>query len=244
MLPASISKKGNSPSHPEFHTPIPNSTVIQLNQYLSRLYKLQGENNPRGKGYLFRPDYTLPNLQYKNRIRFSFIKRLRNRLDFLEESQKKDFIFKASRHSLNNTIMRTFIAKNNSLNEAKRTASDHQLRHKPYTSVGEEYYLNDITKEQYYQVLDATINFPWDLEKLVLWEINKGYRISTIPMQQEAEKVSEEEKELKEQVRKIEQQLEVIKEKPKHMAELQWVKERQMLTKQKNMILTQRQGGD
>lgn len=238
MLPAPISKKGNSPSHRDFHTPVPKSTVNQLNQYLTRLYKRQGENNPRGQGYLFRPDYTLPNLQTK-RIRFRFIERLRKRLDFLEENQRKDFIFKASRHSLNNTIMRTFITEDHSLNEAKRTASDHQLRHKPTKTVGEEYYLDDITKEQYYQVLDATINFPWDLEKLVLWEIEKGYRISVNPIQKEPE----ENVEFQQQLRRIEEQLDVIVEKPKHMTELQWTKQRHMLLEQKNMILSQKRGG-
>lgn len=94
-LPASITKQDNSPSHPDFHTPIPEDTVKQLNIYLSRLYRLQGEKHPRGKGYLFRPDYALPNHPYHKRIRFEFINRLRIRLDFLDDVRKKTL---SSRH--------------------------------------------------------------------------------------------------------------------------------------------------
>jgi integrase len=244
MLPAAITKQDNSPSHPEYHTPIPESTVKQLNLYLSRLYRLQGGNHPRGSGYLFRPDYALPNHPYKKRIRFKFINRLRIRLDFIDDARKKDFIFKASRHSLNNTIMRTHIRKDGDLNEAKRTASDHQLRHHPSKSTGEEFYLADITKEQYYQVLDQTINFPWDLEKLAEWEISKGYRIPAFPIHHEQEKESEEMKEYQLQLQVLEKQLQVIREKPKHYTEQQWIKERQLLLSQQKQIQTKLQGVD
>jgi integrase len=244
MLPAAITKQDNSPSHPEYHTPIPTSTVNQLNLYLSRLYRLQGEKNPRGSGYLFRPEYALPSEPYKAGIQFDFINRVRIRLDFIDDVQKKDFIFKASRHSLNNTIMRTYIKKDAGLNEAKRTASDHQLRHKPSKTVGEEYYLEDITKEQYYAVLDLTINFPWDLEKLVEWEIAKGYRIPVIPIQQEQKEESEEMKKLQQQLQTLEEQLQALREKPKHFTEHQWINERQLLLSQQKLLQTRLHGVD
>lgn len=239
-LPAEIAKQERSPSHPIYHTPIPKDTVKQLNQYLSLLYKRQGEHLPRGQGYLFRKSDALPFYRYRRPISFGFINRLRSRLDFIDDASKQDFIFKASRHSLNNTIMRTYINTDTSLNGSiQQTAADHQLRHKPAKSVGEEYYLADIEKEQYYQVLDATINFPWDLEKLRNWEEEKGYRIPeaiNIEKINLNEECNEETKELHEQLLVIEEQLQKLKEKPKSMTEQQWISSRQQLIKTKNSI--------
>ncbi|UNT53338.1 hypothetical protein [Lysinibacillus capsici] len=239
-LPAKIAKQERSPSHPIYHTPIPRDTVKQLNQYISRLYMRQGEHIPRGKGYLFRKNDALPFYRYKKPIHFGFINRLRSRLDFIDDASKQDFIFKASRHSLNNTIMRTYINTDTSLNGSiKQTAADHQLRHKPAKSVGEEYYMDDIGKEQYYQVLDATINFPWDLEELRKWEENKGYRIQkaiNIEKVTLNEVFDEETKELQEQLLVIEEQLLKLKEKPKPLTEQQWIATRQKLIKIKNSI--------
>ncbi|MED3804469.1 hypothetical protein P4562_21450 [Lysinibacillus xylanilyticus] len=239
-LPAEIAKQERSPSHSIYHTPIPRDTVKQLNQYISRVYMRQGEHISRGKGYLFRKNDALPFYRYKKPIHFGFINRLRSRLDFIDDASKQDFIFKASRHSLNNTIMRTYINTDTSLNGSiKQTAADHQLRHKPAKSVGEEYYMADIGKEQYYQVLDATINFPWDLEELRKWEENMGYRI---PEAINIEKITlnevfdEETKELQEQLLVIEEQLQNLKEKPKSMTEQQWIASRQKLIKIKNSI--------
>ena len=239
-LPAEIAKQERSPSHPIYHTPIPRDTVKQLNQYLSFLYKRQGDHNPKGEGYLFRPDDAFPNYRYKKPIHFGFINRLRSRIDFIDDASKEDFIFKASRHSLNNTIMRTYINTDVSLNDSiKQTAADHQLRHKPAKSVGEEYYMADIEKEQYYKVLDATINFPWDLEKLQEWEMKMGYRVhEEIDMKMNIlnEEYNDEIKELQEQLLVIEEQLQKVKEKPKSMSEQQWIAYRQQLIKTKNSI--------
>lgn len=237
-LPAPVSKQDNSPSHPDFHTPIPPPTVHQLNQYLSRLYKCQGDNNPRGKGFLFRRDYALPFHPY-SRMRFKFIERLRHQLDFLDDVRKQDFIFKASRHSLNNTIMRTYITSDKSLNEAKRTASDHQLRHKSSKTVGEEYYLDDITKEQYYEVLDKTINFPWNLEKLIQWELDMGYRKPLDKDQTVEDHILEENAQTQLKLQELEQKLEVLKKKPKQLTEQQWVQKRRSIIREKNMLLAQ-----
>ena len=245
-LPAEIAKQENSPSHPIYYTPIPRDTVKQLNQYLSFIYKRQGEQLPRGKGYLFRLDDALPFYRYKKPIHYGFINRLRSRLDFIDDARKQDFIFKASRHSLNNTIMRTHINTDTSLNGSKKqTAADHQLRHKPAKSVGEEYYMADIEKEEYYKILDATINFPWDLEKLYEWEEEKGYRvreainIEKINLKKEYD---EETKELQEQLLVIIEQLQQLKEKPKSMTEQQWIFHRQQLIKTKNSISNKLKG--
>ena len=239
-LPAEIAKQERSPSHPNYHTPIPRDTVKQLNQYISLLYKRQGEHLPRGQGYLFRKSDALPFYRYRKPISFGFINRLRSRLYFIDDASKQDFIFKASRHSLNNTIMRTYINTDTSLNGSiQQTAADHQLRHKPAKSVGEEYYLADIEKEQYYQVLDATINFPWDLEKLRNWEEEMGYRIPetiNIVMNNQNEEYDEETIEMQEQLLLIEEQLQKLKEKPKSMTEQQWIASRQQLIKTKNSI--------
>ncbi|MGE7602991.1 hypothetical protein ACQKL5_10835 [Peribacillus sp. NPDC097675] len=239
-LPAHISKQENSPSHSNYHTPIPADTVRQLNRYLGVVYKKQGNTNSIGKGFLFRLNYALPEFQYKKPITFSFINRLRSRIDFLDDLRKQDFIFKSSRHSLNNTIMRSFIQGDPALNDlVKKTAADHQLRHKPTKSVGEEFYLDEITKEQYYQVLDATINFPWDLEKLHMWEEEKGYRISKFSNeleQKNSEETDEESKKLQLQLIDLEEQLQRIQIKPKHSTEQQWLSDRQALIKTKNLI--------
>jgi integrase len=242
MLPADVSKQNISPSHPEFHTPLPKSTVEQLNIYLSRVYKLQGENNPKGEGYLFRPYYEMPFVRYKKPIDFYFINRLRHRLDFLNDAQKEDFIFKSSRHSLNNTIMRTYILKETGLNEAKRTASDHQLRHKSSKTVGEEYYLDDISREQYYKVLDLTINFPWDLEGLKIWEINHGYRNPTDQPKEKSNSNTKVESSIQLELLKIEGSLELLKEKPTNMSEIQWIEERKQLLEEKEYIQSKIRG--
>lgn len=240
MLPADISKQGNSPSHPDYHTPIPPDTVKQLNQYLSIVYNRQGSIHPKGKGYLFRPDYALPEHHYMKPIHFGFINRIRNRLDFLDDARKQDFIFKASRHSLNNTIMKSHIRTDASLNDyAKKIAADHQLRHKPSRSVGEEYYLDEISEKEYYQVLDATINFPWHIEKLTQWELDMGYRIATVPTDsayEENNEYDEDRKELRQQLLKLEEQLQETREKPKNLTEQQWIAKRQMLIETKKMI--------
>ncbi|MBY0098691.1 hypothetical protein [Mesobacillus maritimus] len=247
-LPASISKQENSPSHPDYHTPIPPDTVKQLNQFLSFIYRKQDQSFPKGKGFLFRPDYALPEYQYKKPMTFGFINRLRQQLDFLDDVRKQDFIFKASRHSLNNIIMRTFIRDDISLNDlAKRTAADHQLRHKPTRSVGEEYYLSEISKEQYYQVLDATINFPWDLEKLKVWEEERGYRVGTMILEVESftdnlDEENPERNDLQEQLLKIDSELIQIQQKPKGMTEQQWISKRQSLIASKKKIITTLKG--
>ncbi|MBD3842782.1 MAG: hypothetical protein IE909_13040, partial [Campylobacterales bacterium] len=237
-LPADVSKHDNSPSHPEFHTPIPPSTVSQLNMYLSRLYKRQGESNPIGKGFLFRPDYALPFREHK-RMRFSFINRLRQQLVFLDDVRKQDFIFKASRHSLNNTIMRTYIKSDLSLNEAKRTASDHQLRHKSSKTVGEEYYMDDITHKQFYDVLDKTINFPWCVDKLKDWEIELGYRKPLENVSSVEENILEENQQAQLQLIELEQRLQILKQKPKGLTERQWIQKRRSLIQQQNILLSQ-----
>lgn len=244
-LPAYMTKQENSPSHPDFHTPIPADTVKQLNLYLARLYKRQEKSYPKGRGYLFKPDDTLPNQPYLSPIHFGFINRLRPRLKFLDDNKKQDFIFKASRHSLNNVIMRTYIKDNPSINEAKKTAADHQLRHKPVRSVGEEYYLDEITEEQFYHVLDATINFPWTIEKLLLWEEEKGYRVTTISTVSENVRQEEQDEEsvrLQHQLIVLEKQLQRIQEKPNNITEQQWLVKRQILIKKKKIIINKLKG--
>lgn len=245
-LPAHISKQENSPSHPEYHTPIPPDTVKQINKYLSVLYKKQDENHPKGKGFLFRVDDALPEYQHKGSISFGFIKRIRPRLDFLDDTQRQDFIFKASRHSLNNLIMQSYIQSDPSLNGlTKRTAADHQLRHTPAKTVGEEYYLDDITREQYYKILEATINFPWEIDKLQEWEIEKGYRTATHGLEMLNSNTAENDdrkSELEQQLIKLNEQLLAVKEKPKDLTEQQWIERRRVIIKAKNAINNQLKG--
>lgn len=174
-LPKSATKKNYSPSHRKYGTLIPKDTVNQLNIYLKKLYDQSG-NSIRGNGYLFRPNPLSSETPYKV-LKKSFIKRIRPFLTFLQPKQQQDFVLKSSRHSMNNLIMKANLPDKTIGAQTQKIAAQHQMRHAPEKlSVAEKYYLDDITQEEFYSVLNYTINFPWNKKELALWEIQNEYR--------------------------------------------------------------------
>lgn len=104
-IPREISKQEQSPSHELYKTPIPFHTVLEINKYLKKVYRLQDKEIPKGKGYLFRPKLNDINKPYSGNFVKDSIKRIKHDLNFLTDKQKDDFELKASRRSLNNLIM-------------------------------------------------------------------------------------------------------------------------------------------
>jgi hypothetical protein len=256
-LPEEASKKGVSPSHEFYKTPIPPETVKQLNHYLEYLYKKQGSNNPRGKGFLFRPHYLYPEYQYKSGIKKDFLKRIRSDLTFLSPQQREDFILKAGRHSLNNLIDGYEVdLPDKSLNgRVQKIAADYQMRHRPnvaalYTAssstqkrdMGEDHYTDMISEDSFYKVLNYTINFPWNLKELEIWEIKNGYREFTTNNSNEVAATSEEEVNNhadNELLQKLEEKFKKLKKtRPKEVSVSQWMKDIKKLEKEIKLLKT------
>lgn len=185
-IPEEASKHGISPSNEFYQTPVPPNSVGIINNYLKWLYSEQGKHNPRGKGYFFRRLLNLPESGLKS-VDTEYMHRIRSLLDFLNPDQQNDFELKASRRSMNNL----FVNAQKLLPERLRgrtaeVARSYQMRHKisiesqefkefEQGNMGENHYTAQITKEQFYSVLDHVINFPWDLQKIKLWEVEKGF---------------------------------------------------------------------
>lgn len=174
-LPRSATKQSYSPSHEKYGTLVSKDTVKQLNIYLKKLYAQSG-SSLHGYGYLFRPNSLDPETPY-NVMKKSFIRRIRPFLTFLQPIQREDFILKSSRHSMNNLIMKANLPDKTIGAQTQKIAAQHQMRHAPEKlSVAEKYYLDDITQEEFYSVLNYTINFPWNKKELALWEVQNGYQ--------------------------------------------------------------------
>lgn len=239
-LPAKATKQERSPSHPVYGTIIPVETVKQINEYLGQLYQKQGPLNPRGKGYLFRPNYASPELQY-NTVDKDFIVRIRPFLTFLNEDQRDNFVLKSSRHSMNNYISNTFLHVEHLNGQKQKWAAQYQMRHKPEGTTGDKFYSDLLSKDDFYQVLELTINFPWELEKLEQWEVKYGYRKSVIDnagLEEELldSKINPHYSDL---MIKIEQRLADLKVRPKTMSVMQWTAEVNKLKKQRTALLSQ-----
>jgi len=175
-LPNEASKHERSPSNPVYGTPIPPGTVKRINEYLNRLYKRQW-NAPKGVGYMFRPEEISPERGYKSSVIFN-MSHLKEQLDFLPIEQRKDFELKTARRSMNNLIdgYKVKLPLDYLNGKIQKVAADIQMRHKIAKDVGEESYTELIPEDDFYTVLDLTINFPWDLNEVVQWE-NKIYSI-------------------------------------------------------------------
>lgn len=240
QLPAKATKQERSPSHPVYGTIIPVDTVTQINKYLNRLYQQQGPLNPRGKGYLFRPNIANPELQY-NTVDKDFIIRIRPFLTFLSKEQRENFLLKSSRHSMNNYISNTFLPVEQLNGQKQKWAAQYQMRHKPEGSTGDKFYSDLLSKNDFYKVLELTINFPWDLEKLEQWEIKQGYKKASIystVLEKELPAI-EANHNYMEHLRKIDQRLIELKTRPKSLSVIQWTLEVNKLKKQKTALLSQ-----
>lgn len=235
-LPTEASKHENSPSHVIFGTPIPKETVTQINRYLQKLYLKQGTSNKPGSGYLFRPNPAFPDMPY-NKIDKSFLVRIRPLLNFLTPEQTENFVLKSSRHSMNNIISKTHLPVLRFNGEIQKIAAQYQMRHKPKdTTIGDDYYSALITEDDFYKVLDLSINFPWNQEQLELWEIKQGYKKATnneTKLQQDNLIMEVQSNEVSERINQIENRLSELRTRPKTISVKEWTIEVNKLKKEK-----------
>lgn len=179
-IPPEASKMGISPSNEHYQTPIPPNAVNIVNQYLIWLYEKQGKHNERGKGYMFRKYNQFPEIELST-LDKQFMKRIRDHLAFLNLDQQQDFELKASRRTMNNFFVESIaVLPENLRGRIAEVSRAYQMRHSVKSDhqaeMGERHYTAPISKEDFYNVLDYVISYPWDMKKLVLWEIEKGYK--------------------------------------------------------------------
>ncbi|MCM3584260.1 hypothetical protein M3182_00710 [Mesobacillus maritimus] len=244
-LPREASKQERSSSHPIYGTPIPPGTVKRINEYLRRLYKKQ-RNEPVGVGYMFRPEDLFPESGYKSSIIFDMT-RLKEQLDFLTLEQRRDFELKTARRSMNNLIdgfsVKLPIERLNG--RIQKVAADVQMRHQIAGDIGEKHYTETISEEDFYTVLDLTINFPWDLNELAKWEkeIYKEDRglISKPKNNKEEYALSNHQvspthlidnSELSARIMEIKKQLNKLRKRPKELSLEEWFEKREALEKE------------
>ncbi|MGE8205857.1 hypothetical protein ACQKP0_14975 [Heyndrickxia sp. NPDC080065] len=241
-LPASASKQGRSPSHPLYKTLVSNDTVAILNRYLKNLYSKQEKSVPRGKGYLFRPDINEIHLPYKTNFMKPIIRKIKTKLHFLDLDQRKDFELKAARRSMNNLIMgpRVKLNKSELDKDILEIAANYQMRHKPRLSISKKHYTEMISEDEFYEVLEHTIGFPWSTKSLNNWEIQYGYKNedeNTISKPHLVNSAIEKDIEISENtlnkiVLELNSQLEKLTSRPKSMTVKEWTVERNRLKKE------------
>lgn len=186
-FPKDMAKQKLKGSHKIFGTPVSPFAIDLINNYLLWLFNYQGETNVKGVGWFFRPFVYLPERKYK-KISNQFIVRLREQLDFLEKEQAKDFVKKASRHSMNNLFVEAFhVIPDKELKAKLEKARQHHMRHKGeddklkidtlnQAKTGSQHYTDDISSDAYYGILDYVVGYPWNIKELFLWEAKKGFR--------------------------------------------------------------------
>ncbi len=235
-IPREISKQEQSPSHELYKTPIPFHTVLEINKYLKKVYRLQDKEIPKGKGYLFRPKLNDINKPYSGNFVKDSIKRIKHDLNFLTDKQKDDFELKASRRSLNNLIMGYDVELPNINRKVQEIAANYQMRHTPARqSIAEKHYTDAISEDNFYNVLEHTINFPWNYNGLAIWETKHGYKNEKEMIIEYVNTSSEEKNELSKEtedlITKYTQRLSMLKTRPKNMNVLEWTTERGRLIK-------------
>jgi integrase len=237
-LPTHASKGGYSPSHPIYRTLIPSETVTQLNKYLSNLYRSAGINNPKGIGFLFRPDPLNPDIPFKKNFFHNAIKKIRPKLHFLTEEQKKDFNSKTARRSMNNLIngysVRLVDERLNG--RIQEVAANYQMRHKPKgETVWEKHYTDLISKEEFYSVINQTINFPWNYDQLKEWEEIHCYRKSVYKLDEvQTSEINPlmNNSQVLQKLKILESELNNLVSVPKEMNVKQWMSKRTLLKKE------------
>jgi integrase len=246
-LPKEASKQERTPSHSTFGTPIPPGTVKQVNEYLKRLYRKQ-RNEPVGIGFMFRPDDLFPEKGYKSSL-FGDRMRFKEHLDFLTLDQRKDFELKAARRSMNNLIdgYTVEFPDQRLKGRIQKVAADLQMRHKIAKDVGEESYTAPIPEEDYYAVLNCTINFPWNLNELLEWEkkVMQGHQAGVLnsglkqnPLNDENRSIEDLVKLVDESPRLIEvkKQFNKLRKRPKGLTVEEWLKKREVLVSEMKSI--------
>ncbi|SFE91550.1 hypothetical protein SAMN05428981_11042 [Bacillus sp. OV194] len=173
-LPKEPSKQEISPSHPILKTLVVPQLVKLLNVYIEYLYEFQ---ESRGSGYIFRPLNLIRSPERNSRTyNNQWMKNYRNFFDFLTPSQREQMKVKTGRHSLYNLFRKTGLRP--VLEGVKTRAAEIQMRHDVFLSsgtTGEKYYMEDLHPKEYFAVVDEVLNYPWDLDELKKWEIEKGY---------------------------------------------------------------------
>lgn len=171
-----ISKGDYSRSHKKYGTLIVPNLVTLINKYLGELYKMYPES--RGKGYLFRSRKKRydPESRAAPRTISNWFESRRKQLDTLPKDQRLYLSSHDGRHSMNSLITKAHVP--GQFVDARDRAAEIQMRHnieRKSGSVSDVNYTDEIPFQSYYEIIDRSLNFPWDLEQLCLWEQQMGY---------------------------------------------------------------------
>ncbi|ETI67739.1 homing endonuclease associated repeat-containing protein [Neobacillus vireti] len=233
-----VGKGSYSTSHPDFNLPVPNDTVEAVNNYFKALYRMQGPNNPVGKGYFLRRHAITPDKPIKTMDK-KFMERLRLVADFLPAEKREHLILKNTRHSLYTIMRKTPINDEHLRDNVRPYALLYHMRHNPVEqTIGDKFYLEAITRDEYYEFLDKTINFPWKLEELrekhlderpsIEYEKNdlimggEEKEVGSTPSSSKPLGQSAEERELRKQKEIEEEALNKLRTRPKGMSITDW----------------------
>lgn len=257
FLPAVKSKGCYSPSHRVFGTLIPPYLVRLINLYLrEELYTAHpfethkkirnktfiGKNGMKkvyenGHGYLFRPHNCGPERGYTRESIAVFISKIRTQIDFLNEHEKKYLSFHDGRHALNNWIEKSNYSPAK-LYQSRSEAADLQMRHKRKKKakgdVGDQAYLDKFSFEVYLEIIDQSINFPMDWDKLFNWEKIHGYlegsvnqiKKESIQKENVSQPVLFNRSELEGQINLLKNQLQESVNRPANLSITEWLKTR------------------
>lgn len=120
--------------------------------------------------------------------------------------------------------------------KVQEIAANYQMRHTPARqSIAEKHYTDAISEDNFYNVLEHTINFPWNYNGLAIWETKHGYKNEKEMIIEYVNTSSEEKNELSKEtedlITKYTQRLSMLKTRPKNMNVLEWTTERGRLIK-------------
>ncbi|MUT68496.1 hypothetical protein [Paenibacillus sp. NEAU-GSW1] len=176
-----ISKMRQSPSGKYGILLVP-KVVHFLNLYLENLYNKY--TLPRGKGYLFRPQDTEEFSDSHYSSSASMVNWMSYHKDMFEgilsEDEISHFSSYDTRHTGNNLIAKRTFFRNLVLEEQKSDVAEYHSRHKGKKSTNKEHYQEKIDLESYVEVINAALNFPFNLDELEIWE-NKMLGITPPP---------------------------------------------------------------
>jgi integrase len=174
-----ISKMQLSPSG-RFGTLLMPKVVQYLNLYLESLYKKYPQT--RGKGFLFRTNQfeEFADRGYASaRTLVRWMTQHKNLFDgILSDEEIEHFSSYDTRHTGNNLIAKKTYLNNTILNDFKQDAAEYHSRHTGGGGVNKTKYQQGFKKrnstvdseEMLAEILNAALNFPFDLAELTKWE--------------------------------------------------------------------------
>lgn len=167
-LPTQVTKMQLSGSHEKYGTLVVPNLVKLLNEYFKYLYKFQDQ---KGTGYLFRPRVREPE---KHTKRIEWMNKLRKEFEFLSEQKRNRLEIKTGRRSMREFIEKTPLPMSlyQSMNRAAQIHMRHNVNRK--SDGVKSSYTKDISLEEYFAVIDRSLNFDWNLDRLKDWEIASG----------------------------------------------------------------------